>query len=330
MEKNINNNLDNEYISVIIPIYNSEDTLANTLNSVINQTYKKLEIILINDGSTDNSIDICKQYQQTDNRILLINQKNRGVGEARNAGLSKATGKFVTFVDSDDSLDKNFLKNLYETAIKYDASVVEGGIKVIFENGSIVPYSVGEEIVVLNKEEMLKRYLSFELSNAVWGKLYKLDLIKDLTFPATNINEDFISLWDSLIKSNVFCHDIRSNYNHFFNNPNSLVHTHFGKDSMLLIHYADKILYDIKNMYPVLTNEAINHYNAALLHNLLICLDTLAKEKFELEYLDDVKQMLDKAKSVKNMDKYFISIEEGIDIQNVVTQIDKILKKNWG
>jgi len=83
-------------------------------------------------------------------------------------------------------------------------------------------------------------------------------------------------------------------------------------------------------MYPALTNEAISHYNAALLHNLLICLDTLEKEKFELEYLDDVKQMLDKAKSVKNMDKYFISIEEGIDIQNVVTQIDKILKKNWG
>lgn len=331
MRNHINNDNTNlEFISVIVPIYNAEEYLSATLNSIVNQTYKNLEIILINDGSIDNSSVICNYYKQKDNRIILINQNNSGVGIARNVGLAKATGKYVTFVDSDDILDLNLLENLYNSIVKYDADIVEGGIKVIFEKDSIIPYSIGEEIVVLDKEQMLKKYLSFELSNAVWGKLYKRDLIKKIKFPATNINEDFIFLWQALMNSSIFCHDIRTNYNHYFINSNSLINTNFGKDSMLLMRYADSVINDIQSYFPNLIEEAVSHYNAALLHNLLICLNTLEKGQLDFSYLDDIKFMIEKAKSVKFMDKYFISLEEGVDIKNVAAQIDNLIKNRGG
>ncbi len=331
MENCINDDNTNlECISVIVPIYNAEKYLRATLNSIVNQTYKNLEIILINDGSTDNSAVICSQYKQEDNRIILINQNNSGVGMARNVGLSKSTGKYITFVDSDDVSDTKLLENLYYSTVKYDADIVEGGIKVVFEKESIVPYSIGDEITVLDKEQMLKKYLSFELSNAVWGKLYKRELIKNIKFPATNINEDFIFLWQALMNSNIFCHDIRTNYNHYFINPNSLINTNFGKDSMLLMQYADSVITDIQNHFPNLMDEAISHYNATLLHNLLICLNILEKGQLDFNCLDDIKLMVKKAKTVEFMNRYFISLEEGIDIKNVAAQVDTLVESRNG
>ena len=94
-------------LSVIIPVYNVEPYLEQCLDSVINQTYKNLEIICINDGSTDNSLKILEKYQKKDNRIKLINQKNKGLSEARNAGLDVAKGEYIAFVDSDDYLELN-------------------------------------------------------------------------------------------------------------------------------------------------------------------------------------------------------------------------------
>ena len=105
-------------ISVIVPIYNSASTLNETLECLINQTYQNLEIILINDGSTDGSINICKKYQKKDKRIILISQKNTGVGAARNRGLDKAQGEYVFFLDADDTIELNYfelmLKQLLE------------------------------------------------------------------------------------------------------------------------------------------------------------------------------------------------------------------------
>src|SRR5690554_2572883 len=94
-------------LSVIIPIYNAEEFLVRCLNSVVNQTYQELEIILINDGSTDNSRSICEEYARIDSRILLLNKKNGGQSSARNAGLDIARGDYITFVDSDDYIDSD-------------------------------------------------------------------------------------------------------------------------------------------------------------------------------------------------------------------------------
>ena len=114
-------------ISVIVPVYNVEKYLETCLNSIINQSYKNLEIIVVNDGSTDSSLEICKKYQKLDNRIILIDQKNKGLSGARNVGILKATGEYIHFIDSDDYIALNYYEKMLEALADTDADIVVGG-----------------------------------------------------------------------------------------------------------------------------------------------------------------------------------------------------------
>ena len=111
-------------ITVIIPIYNVSKYLKNCLESVINQTYKNLEIICINDGSTDNSLGILKEYKERDERIIIIDKKNAGVSAARNDGIEKASGEYLFCVDGDDYIDEDFFEKFYNNAKKNDSDLV--------------------------------------------------------------------------------------------------------------------------------------------------------------------------------------------------------------
>ena len=115
-------------ISIIVPVYNTEKYLEKCLNSLISQTLEDIEILCINDGSTDNSIKILEQYANRDSRIKIINKKNAGVSAARNTGISQAKGEYLGFVDSDDYVDLNFYEKLYNTAKEYNASIAVAGI----------------------------------------------------------------------------------------------------------------------------------------------------------------------------------------------------------
>ena len=111
-------------ISIIVPIYNAEQFLEKCLNSLINQTYQNLEIVCINDGSKDKSLSILKEYQKKDKRIIIIDQANQGVSEARNKGIKMATGEYICFCDADDSYKDNFIEVMYSTILKYKVDVV--------------------------------------------------------------------------------------------------------------------------------------------------------------------------------------------------------------
>ena len=176
-------------LSVIIPVYNVEPYLEQCLDSVVNQTYKNLEIICINDGSTDNSLKILEKYQKKDERIKLINQKNKGLSEARNAGLDVATGEYIAFVDSDDYLELN----AYEEAMKVmlaDRSVdlVEFNVRSFTNENS--------QILVRNVEYVnQQQVLNFKLkkhAGYVWNKIYKHSIINKqrVRFIPNLIHED--------------------------------------------------------------------------------------------------------------------------------------------
>jgi glycosyltransferase involved in cell wall biosynthesis len=124
-------------ISVIIPIYNSEKYLEDCLNSIINQTLKRIEIICIDDGSTDNSSKILENYKKLDDRFVIFRHKHKGSGFSRNIGINNSKGKFVSFLDSDDMYANNFaLQNIFEKANKYNAIICGGGIKRLINNGT--------------------------------------------------------------------------------------------------------------------------------------------------------------------------------------------------
>lgn len=159
-------------ISIIVPIYNSETTLKRCIESLINQTYRDIEIILINDGSTDNTCEILEKYKKIDDRIIVVNKINGGVSSARNVGIDIAIGKYLAFVDSDDYCELDYIYRLYSTIRKDDTDLVSCGIfqeslkrKLTNKNGTFKSNAeVGSIINKINK--------SF-----VYGKLYKKDII---------------------------------------------------------------------------------------------------------------------------------------------------------
>lgn len=155
-------------ITVIVPMYNTEEYIERCIRSIMEQTYENLEIIIVNDGSTDKSLDICKKLQKDDDRIVIVNQKNKGVGEARNHGIDVATGDFISFVDSDDTMDKNFYKELIATQLVTNADIIESGAKVILGNGNeIFPYEKNDKIIIYENHDYIKNYLNFSLNVSV-------------------------------------------------------------------------------------------------------------------------------------------------------------------
>lgn len=196
--------MNSELISVIVPVYNVEKYLYRCLDSLINQSYLNLEILLVNDGSTDCSGDICEEYAQKDSRITVVHKKNAGLGMARNSGLDISTGKYVIFVDSDDYLVTNMIENLYKKLKETNSDTCIGGYQRVysdhvdtFEN----PFSnqVFEKETILS-EVLAKMFGHFNNSDylemSVWKVLFSNRIIQEyeLRFPSERefISEDII------------------------------------------------------------------------------------------------------------------------------------------
>ena len=187
-----------EKITVIVPVYNVENYLNKCLDSIIKQTYKNLEIIVVNDGSIDNSGIICQEYAQKDNRIVYIEKENGGQSEARNMGLDRMTGSYVTFVDSDDWIELDYVEILYKKITEYQADIAVGNYYSFNEAEGMYYFHIfGDscyEKVYDNVSIFENLYESQEMKSfaliSVWGKLYKADLVKHLRFDIGKLGED--------------------------------------------------------------------------------------------------------------------------------------------
>ena len=174
-------------ISIIVPVYNSEKYLEKCLDSLINQTFKDLEIILINDGSTDNSQEIINRYKIKDNRIICIKKTNSGQGEARNVGIKNSHGKFIMFVDSDDYVDLNICKKLYDVAELNNADLVFTDYYEVDERDNIINNQKIKNVSLLDAKKL---FLTTQFGPC--AKLIKSEIIKEnkLLFPSFRAYED--------------------------------------------------------------------------------------------------------------------------------------------
>lgn len=175
--------MENIEISIIIPLYNTEKYIEKCLNSLINQTIRDIEIIIVNDGSQDNSEKICKEFLLKDKRVKLINQKNSGQGAARNKGLEVARGRYIAFVDSDDYIELNMYEKLLYNMGKYNCDVVACQVNMVDERGNIISNKGNnpQNGYVEAGHEAMKRYLQFGRW-ASWDKLYKREVLKGVKF----------------------------------------------------------------------------------------------------------------------------------------------------
>lgn len=201
-------------ISIIIPCYNAEKTIERCLESVINQTYKNIEIIVINDGSVDRTDSIIKRYT-TDKRIKYYNRSNHGIGKTRNFGIEKANGKYITFLDSDDYLPNDAIDNLYKLAQKNKLDLVVSDYYVDNKNiksEKIKSFSITN---VKNNPDLI-----LDVNLAPWNKLYKKELIENIKFEENLKYEDAPFVIESIIKAKRIGKLDKETY-YYVVNPNS-------------------------------------------------------------------------------------------------------------
>lgn len=186
--------IENELISVVIPVFNVEKFLRKCIESVLSQTYTNIQILLINDGSTDSSGRICEEYEAKDTRVQCIHQKNAGLSEARNTGINLLKGKYVTFIDSDDYVSIYFIERLYKAIVEKEADISISNFIRVKENEILNDSKeVHIELQVFDKMESLAALYSNDISyqfTTAWGKLYKSEIFDDIRYPKGRNYED--------------------------------------------------------------------------------------------------------------------------------------------
>ena len=234
----------NPKVSIIVPVYNVEKYLHRCMDSLINQTLKDIEIIAVNDGSTDSSLSILREYEKKDTRVIVINKKNGGLSSARNEGMKYTSGDYITFVDSDDWLDINSLEEMYKTSVNYNCDLVMCSYSREYTDKSKPKKFNLEKVTVYNEQECKDLHrrivgpIGNELGNpehndslvTAWGKLYKSSIIKDNNIEF--IDTSIIGTEDCLfnvyafgnVKKAVFLNE--SFYKYWKENANSLTAVH--------------------------------------------------------------------------------------------------------
>ena len=184
-----------ETVSVIIPVYNVEKYLRKCIDSVINQTYKDLEILLVDDGSSDNCPAICDEYAEKDSRVKVLHKKNGGLSDARNAALGVMSGKYVTFVDSDDYISVDAIQTLYDALINNDADMSVGNMNSVDEYGNI-----SSHFLLAEKEKTLSGEEIWSLLSppCAPNKLYKSVVFEDIRYPIGRLYEDVFT-WHKIL-----------------------------------------------------------------------------------------------------------------------------------
>lgn len=185
------NPVDTAKISVIVPVYKVEPYLDKCISSIVNQTYRNLEIILVDDGSPDNCPAMCDTWAEKDSRIRVIHKTNGGLSDARNAGMAIATGELMTFVDSDDWIAPDMYEHLYQRLAENNSDVATCGVQMVWEDKTPSCTLTRESSCVLNQEEAMRAIIEESwLKQPVWYKLYKTELVRDILFPVGKYHED--------------------------------------------------------------------------------------------------------------------------------------------
>ena len=193
-------------VSIVIPVYNTEKYISRLVDSVTSQTYRNLEIIIIDDGSTDNSLKVCQLLATKDKRIKIFHQENMGLAETRNNGIKLATGEYISFLDSDDYIDKTMIEKLVEKAKKTNVDVCQCGFWIHMKDGfvkDVTNEQNGPEYFE-GKENLINAYSNHLISIAAWDKLYKLSSIIDIQFNKNVTKEDSDYIYRLCMKEKTF------------------------------------------------------------------------------------------------------------------------------
>lgn len=274
----------NELVSVIVPIYGVEDYLSKCVDSIINQTYKNLEIILVDDGGKDKCPEICDEYAGKDSRIKVIHKKNGGLSDARNAGIDIAKGEYFVFIDSDDWVETTMVEHLLDACKKYNVKMAACGRYVT--DGTVIVRTAYEGAEgVYSPEEALNEILSGKsLDVAAWDKIYARNLFEEIRFPVGENNEDIAVFYKIVDLAGRVAHTGTTEY-FYRSRPGSITKLKYSTDARKII---EKNLNSIEKFldkeYPscmpsFYRYKTMNIY--ALLNKYIKCEGTKKTQEFE-------------------------------------------------
>lgn len=247
-------------ISIIVPVYNVEKYIHECIDSIINQSFTDIEIILVDDGSPDNCGRICDDYSRVDNRIKVIHQANGGLSNARNTGIKNANGKYIAFVDSDDIIDKNYCKILYEILYKtnYDFSVC--AVYKFMDGFFSYPNQDDEEkIEIINNIDFIALQINKITEFGVWNKLYKKSVLEKIVFADGKLNEDVIFSAELAAKLNNKIISTNQKLYFYRQREGSIVANQSVKGSAHFIDAANHLINTSKVFYPHLYNSCVEY-----------------------------------------------------------------------
>lgn len=271
-----------EKISVILPVFNEEMLIERCIDSILKQTYKNFELIIVNDGSTDGTLEKIKKYN--DNRIKIYSQKKQGAGQARNKGLEEATGDFICFVDSDDTINKNFLEIMSKLLKEKQAQIVA------------CSYSRNtHKIYELKKQEAFKYLIELpeKIPMSVCGKLFRKEIIKEINFDKSNHFEDIKFAIEAFSKSDKAVHIEAKLYNYIRRNDSRS--SYFKSNDRMKACFENKEL--VSRYFPELGDCFITY---SLFNSIAIANRMILNNEYDNELLENIQHTVrENIKSVK-------------------------------
>ncbi len=286
-------------ISVIVPVYNVEKYLKKCVESIQNQTYRNLEIILVDDGSPDNCPKICDELAAMDERIRTVHRQNGGLSAARNSGLSVAKGEWIAFVDSDDYIDNDTYEKLYQAIEENQADLAVCGARIVNEVGDLLsPCKGNGEVKCYVGQEGYEQLIP-TLNNSACNKLFKKELIGELIFPIGAVHgEDFIFLLEYLrnVKKIVIVDEEKYNY---VKRQESITNSGFSKRKLDEIRSKDRIFEIISEYYPQFIETARKWKFTARMNVIRSLTLTKQKKAWKDEYKSCLLYLKENYKSIK-------------------------------
>ena len=243
-------------ISVIVPVYNVAQYLEKSIASIQQQTYQNLEIILVDDGATDESDRLCEQIAEQDERVLVYHKENEGLSQARNDGLKQAHGDYVIFIDSDDYIHSEMIASLYQQLVKEDADVSSCGVMNVYANSESPQTENQDDYFVCDTETFLREYLIGEkIPGTICNKLIKKEVAAQLTFPKGLIYEDAYYHFDLIKVAKKYV--VNTNpYYYYFHRGDSITTKPYAEKDLAYIDIYQKFYTEVVKEYPNLTEVA--------------------------------------------------------------------------
>lgn len=270
---------DNLLISVVVPIYKVERFLPKCVESILNQTYKNLEVILVDDGSPDNCPALCDSFAEQDSRIKVIHKKNGGMSDARNAGIEVATGDYVGFVDSDDYIDENMYEAMLTEALSNDAQIVECDSYAVYKDDKTEVYKSCDYKLYTNNRDIIYDYIEGNgIQTVVWNKLYRKEIIGDVRFEFGKYHEDEIFTYQILAKATRLVH-INKLYYYYVQRQGSVMNSGFSLRYLDAIEGGLKRAEFIKDNYPELYFQQLKSLTFFCIYNYQRILDNISCDK---------------------------------------------------